>query len=332
MANPLTAGLDRSGPAAGIPARAIVLDTETTGLSPNQRPADRIVEIAACELIHGELTGQVFHRYLNPDRPVPKAASEVHGLTGPFLADKPRFREIGEAFRAFVGDERTPVFAHNAPFDQRFIEAEFDWADIECVLSFHCSLRLARAVQPPTENMRLETLAAHANYNWADGAAHSALADTRALAHVLTHCLWPMAAEQRAAARPNRALSPKPAAPKTATLPDGYVPRTADNDARIRRYDDLDMTDRTFGRGKRWTPDEEKRLVDAFVHHAASIEALVDSHGRTPTAIFLRLEQAGAIAPGHPYDRNAVSSDQPDSGADPMQEPTKQSGKTPSLG
>ena len=48
--------------------REIVLDTETTGLDPNS--GDRIVEIGAIELFNHMPTGQVFHRYLNPDKKI----------------------------------------------------------------------------------------------------------------------------------------------------------------------------------------------------------------------------------------------------------------------
>ena len=63
--------------------REIVFDTETTGLDPYQ--GDRLVEIGCVELINGFPTGQVFHRYLNPERDVPEGAFKVHGLSGEFL-------------------------------------------------------------------------------------------------------------------------------------------------------------------------------------------------------------------------------------------------------
>ena len=100
--------------------REIVFDTETTGFDP--RTGDRVVEIGCVELVNHIVTGQTFHVYLNPERSMPRAAFEVHGLSDEFLADKPKFAEIADGFLAFVGDAR--LVAHNAEFDFKFVNAE----------------------------------------------------------------------------------------------------------------------------------------------------------------------------------------------------------------
>jgi DNA polymerase-3 subunit epsilon len=100
--------------------REIVLDTETTGLDPAE--GHRIVEIAALELENHLPTGRTWHRYMNPDRPMPPEAFEVHGLSDGFLRDKPRFAELAAEFLAFVG--KTRLVIHNAGFDMRFLNAE----------------------------------------------------------------------------------------------------------------------------------------------------------------------------------------------------------------
>src|SRR5579885_2552614 len=97
--------------------REIVLDTETTGLDP--ATGHRVVEIGCVELLNYIPTGQVFHRYLNPERDMPEDAYRVHGLSAEFLADKPRFAEIADQFLAFIGDDFLVV--HNAEFDIRFL-------------------------------------------------------------------------------------------------------------------------------------------------------------------------------------------------------------------
>jgi DNA polymerase-3 subunit epsilon len=74
--------------------RQIVLDTETTGLNP--RTGDRVIEIGCVELVNRTLTGNNFHRYINPERESDEAALAVHGLTTEFLSDKPKFHEIAE--------------------------------------------------------------------------------------------------------------------------------------------------------------------------------------------------------------------------------------------
>jgi len=80
--------------------RQIVLDTETTGLSPEA--GDRIIEIGCVELLHRKLTGNNFHHYLNPDRDIHEDAMKVHGISTDFLSDKPRFENIVEEFLAYV--------------------------------------------------------------------------------------------------------------------------------------------------------------------------------------------------------------------------------------
>ncbi len=100
--------------------REIVFDTETTGLDP--KSGDRLVEIGCVEVVNRFPTGRNFHVYINPGRPVPKEAFDVHGLSDEFLADKSRFDDIADAFVAFVGDAQ--LVAHNASFDMGFINFE----------------------------------------------------------------------------------------------------------------------------------------------------------------------------------------------------------------
>lgn len=100
--------------------REIVLDTETTGLSPKE--GHRIVEIGCLELINHMSTGENYHQYIKPDIPMPSGAQDVHGISDEFLADKPPFEEVAEAFLEFVGD--SPMVIHNASFDMAFINAE----------------------------------------------------------------------------------------------------------------------------------------------------------------------------------------------------------------
>ena len=102
--------------------REIVLDTETTGLDPSG--GDRLIEIGCIELMNRFPTGQVFHRYLNPDRDIPATAYAVHGISNEFLQDKPRFPDICEELIAFIGD--APLVAHNASFDLGFLNAELE--------------------------------------------------------------------------------------------------------------------------------------------------------------------------------------------------------------
>jgi DNA polymerase III subunit epsilon len=102
--------------------REVVLDTETTGLDPAD--GHRVIEIGCVELIDHFPTGKTFQRYLNPERTMPPDAERIHGITGAFLADKPLFATVAADLLTFLGD--APLVIHNAGFDLRFLNAEFD--------------------------------------------------------------------------------------------------------------------------------------------------------------------------------------------------------------
>ncbi len=102
--------------------RQIVLDTETTGLNP--RLGNRVIEIGCVELSNRKLTGNNFHRYINPERDSEEGALAVHGLTTEFLSDKPTFPQIVDEFLEFVRGAELVI--HNAPFDMGFLNAEFE--------------------------------------------------------------------------------------------------------------------------------------------------------------------------------------------------------------
>src|SRR5207302_7340188 len=100
--------------------REIVLDTETTGLDPDD--GHRIVELGCIELVNHMPTGRVFHRHVNPEREMPEEAYAVHGLSAEFLAKHPPFAAIAEELLAFLGEGR--LIIHNAEFDLKFINSE----------------------------------------------------------------------------------------------------------------------------------------------------------------------------------------------------------------
>ena len=93
--------------------REIALDTETTGLSPQN--GDRIVEIGCVELINHMPSGRTYQTYLNPQKTMDPSAEEVHGLSNDFLKDQPLFKEIASEFLEFISD--SPLIIHNAEFD-----------------------------------------------------------------------------------------------------------------------------------------------------------------------------------------------------------------------
>lgn len=177
--------------------REILFDTETTGVFPDhaeEKLRDRIVEIGCVEVVNLERTGREFHAYLNPDRDVPEEVVRVHGLRLDFLRNHRRFAEVVEDFMAFVGD--APLVAHNASFDQGFINAELRRLGRETLGNdrFVDTLAIARKKFPGASNS-LDALARRfqldrygfdlAARKGAGG--HGALVDSRILAEVYLH-------------------------------------------------------------------------------------------------------------------------------------------------
>ncbi len=100
--------------------RSVLFDTETTGFEP--LTGDRVIEIAAIELINDLPTGEQFHALLDPERDIPTETTRVHGITNAHVEGKPKFAEIVDGMLKFFGD--SPLVAHNAPFDFAFIDFE----------------------------------------------------------------------------------------------------------------------------------------------------------------------------------------------------------------
>jgi|SRR6185437_1798024 DNA polymerase III subunit epsilon len=161
--------------------REIVLDTETTGLDPNQ--GHRLVELGCIELLNRIPTGATFHAYLNPDRDMPAEAFAIHGLSAEFLKGHKRFAEIVDEFLAFVGD--APLVIHNAGFDHGFLCAELKRVDRALIARDRLvdTLLLARRKHPAGPN-RLDDLCARYGIDNSHRTKHGALLDAEILAEV----------------------------------------------------------------------------------------------------------------------------------------------------
>ena len=165
------------------PLRQIILDTETTGL--NARLGDRIIEIAGVELVNRRLTGNHFHRYVNPEREIEEGALKVHGLTTDFLADKPKFSEIaGELIEFVRGAE---LIIHNAAFDVEFLNEEFGRLALGTVEEIAGgvldTLAQARQLHPGRKNS-LDALCERYAIDNSHRTLHGALLDASLLAEV----------------------------------------------------------------------------------------------------------------------------------------------------
>ncbi|GAB4282426.1 MAG: DNA polymerase III subunit epsilon [Roseovarius sp.] len=161
--------------------REIVLDTETTGLDP--RRGDRIVEIGALELVNHLPTGRQFHQYINPQRSMPPDAFAVHGLDDAFLADKPVFADIADAFLDFLADARLVI--HNASFDMGFLNAELGWLERPAIAPERAidTLEIARR-RFPGAPASLDALCRRFGIDNSARTLHGALLDAQILAEV----------------------------------------------------------------------------------------------------------------------------------------------------
>ncbi|MGE0760831.1 MAG: exonuclease domain-containing protein, partial [Pirellulaceae bacterium] len=129
--------------------RQIVLDTETTGLAPEE--GHRIIEIGCIEISNRRVTERRFHHYLNPEREIDAGAAEVHGLTLEKLREYPRFPDVALEFVEFV--RGAELIIHNAAFDVGFINHEFmllgeAWGRLEDYCAIFDTLKLARERHP----------------------------------------------------------------------------------------------------------------------------------------------------------------------------------------
>ncbi|MFH8974409.1 TerD family protein [Streptomyces sp. NPDC017890] len=154
-----------------------LVDVETSGLVPRR---DRVLSVAVVTLgPDGEQTGE-FSTLLDPG--CDPGPVHVHGLTAERLRGAPAFEQVAERIGALL--EGRVLVAHNAQFDYDFLAHEFARAGLRLPVARRlCTLALNRRVDPPTDDLRLGTLAAH--YGVPQVKAHDALDDTRVLAGVL---------------------------------------------------------------------------------------------------------------------------------------------------
>lgn len=167
--------------------REIVLDTETTGFEPSE--GHRIVEIGAVELVNLMPTGRTYHQYINPQRPMPQEAYQVHGLGDEFLADKPRFAEVAQAFLDFIGTDSRLVI-HNASFDMKFLNAELGWLNLPPIAGDRAvdTLLIARRKFPGSP-ASLDALCRRFGVDNSAREKHGALLDSEILAEVYLELL-----------------------------------------------------------------------------------------------------------------------------------------------
>jgi DNA polymerase-3 subunit epsilon len=164
--------------------RQIVLDTETTGLSPLQ--GHRIIEIGCIELVNRRPTGREYHRFVNPERDIDVGAERVHGISREELEGHPRFAEIADELLEFIRGAELVI--HNAEFDVGFLEYELNlMKHLQPLVSQHArvldTLTLAREIHPGQRNS-LDALCKRYAVDSSRREVHGALIDAELLATV----------------------------------------------------------------------------------------------------------------------------------------------------
>lgn len=164
--------------------RQVVLDTETTGLSPLQ--GHRIIEIGCIELVNRRPTGREYHRFVNPERDIDEGAERVHGISREELKGQPKFAEIADELLEFIRDAELVI--HNADFDVGFLEHELTLTQHpRPLIREHATvldtLTLARELHPGQRNT-LDALCKRYAVDSSRREVHGALIDAELLANV----------------------------------------------------------------------------------------------------------------------------------------------------
>lgn len=164
-------------------SRQIVLDTETTGLEPEQ--GHRIIEIGCVEIVNRRVTGNHYHIYLNPERDIDEGAVAVHGLTTEMLADQPRFVDIVDDLLTYLGNAE--LIIHNAPFDLGFLNYELAQAGREVTIESRGGVRdtlIEARERHPGQRNSLDALCKRYAIDNSERELHGALLDAQLLAEV----------------------------------------------------------------------------------------------------------------------------------------------------
>lgn len=161
--------------------RSVLFDTETTGLDP--LTGDRVIEIAAIELINDLPTTRQFHALLDPERDIPSEATRIHGITNAHVEGKPKFADVADAMLAFFAD--APLVAHNAAFDFGFLDAELARIGRPALGAARMidTLALAKTRFPGMPNS-LDALCRRFEIDLSARTTHNALLDCKLLAEV----------------------------------------------------------------------------------------------------------------------------------------------------
>ncbi|MBL4904196.1 MAG: 3'-5' exonuclease [Desulfocapsa sp.] len=156
----------------------IVLDFETTGLSPNH--GDRAIEIGAV-LIENNRVVDSFQKLMNPGFRISSFIESYTNISNSMVEKAAPCEEVMVQFADFIGDY--PLVAHNASFDRRFLDSEFQFIGRARSNPIACSMLASRRIYPHAFNHQLGTLVDYCDIE-NDGTFHRALADAQMTGHL----------------------------------------------------------------------------------------------------------------------------------------------------
>lgn len=156
----------------------VVIDFETTGLSPNL--GERTIEVGAVLIKNNQIIDR-YQSLMNPGKRIPGFIENYTGISNKMLSMAPNISDVMLELKNFIGDHH--LVAHNASFDSRFLDSEFERIRHKRRNQFICSLLMSRRIYPDAPNHKLETLVRYKNLK-TDGVHHRALADAEMTAHL----------------------------------------------------------------------------------------------------------------------------------------------------
>lgn len=141
---------------------------------------ERAIEVGAVLLNNNQIVDR-FQSLMNPGKRISGFIEDYTGITNKMLSNAPSIAEAMGELKNFIGSHH--LVAHNASFDSRFLDAEFERIKHKRKNEFACSLLISRRIYPEAPNHKLETLVRYKNLK-TDGVHHRALADAEMTAHL----------------------------------------------------------------------------------------------------------------------------------------------------